>query len=526
MPGDNYQYSNYTAALAGFLVECITGIKLRDHSIDNLFVPLGMTNSGWTISNFPDPLLVAMPYDNNNDEYGQYNWAEYPDGQLRSSPNDMAEYMAAMLGGGRSRTGVRVLESASVDTAFADVFPGNPASEDQGVFWYRDNTYGEPDAGHSGWTYGVSTDMCLLLDSRVGVAVLINQDGSGASTARNQVMDLLVDRGKELASQTCAHTCGDQDGAGVNVDAVDLGLFAACWGEDPSINLDCACANLVEFGHHVIDLLDFSVLAELFMSSSSDYPPNNCSASMTDPYAPSPDPMSFATAPYATGDSSIAMVATTATDISGVEYYFTCLEDAAHDSDWQDSTRYDDTGLALDTQYTYTVKARDKSAAWNETAASSGASATTFAYKNNVLPANGGVLESFTSEYGSGWVASDLTNGVTNEDGWASATNPASDQEFIYSFLDGNNAELNHAIIHGGTAEGSYYSRDVEVWTSLNGTSYTIQGSDELEEQPNDSVTIPLGDIEAKKVKLVVTSGYSTSWWELAEFEVYGEIIE
>ena len=37
---------------------------------------------------------------------------------------------------------------------------------------------------------------------------------------------------------------------------------------------------------------------------------------------PSPDPMEWATPPYATGSSSIAMVATTATDPSGVEYRF------------------------------------------------------------------------------------------------------------------------------------------------------------------------------------------------------------
>lgn len=33
-------------------------------------------------------------------------------------------------------------------------------------------------------------------------------------------------------------------------------------------------------------------------------------------------------------------------------------------------------------------------------------------------------------------------------------------------------------------------------------------------------------NITAKKIKLVVTSGYTTAWWELAEFEVNGTIIE
>jgi len=77
--------------------------------------------------------------------------------------------------------------------------------------------------------------------------------------------------------------------------------------------------------------------------------------------------------------TSVTMIATTATDVSGVEYYFTCIEDPAHDSGWQDGTFYTDTGLTPETQYTYTVKARDKSLDQNVTGFSAEASATTAA---------------------------------------------------------------------------------------------------------------------------------------------------
>jgi alkaline phosphatase len=92
---------------------------------------------------------------------------------------------------------------------------------------------------------------------------------------------------------------------------------------------------------------------------------------------PQPDPMTWAVVPHATGSTSISMTATTATDASGVEYSFECTAGAGHNSGWQDSAAYEDTGLTPETQYTYRVQARDKSVNQNATAFSPEASATT-----------------------------------------------------------------------------------------------------------------------------------------------------
>ncbi|MHC4500929.1 MAG: fibronectin type III domain-containing protein, partial [Planctomycetota bacterium] len=96
-----------------------------------------------------------------------------------------------------------------------------------------------------------------------------------------------------------------------------------------------------------------------------------------DTTAPTPDPMTWATVPYATGCGSISMTASTATDPSGVEYYFECTVGGGNDSNWQDGTTYADTSLSDLTQYTYRVKARDKSANQNTTGWSDPNSATT-----------------------------------------------------------------------------------------------------------------------------------------------------
>ena len=110
------------------------------------------------------------------------------------------------------------------------------------------------------------------------------------------------------------------------------------------------------------------------------------SATTPDNTPPTPDPMTWATLPYSTGTTSIAMVATTATDTSGVEYYFTCTSGGGNDSGWQDSTLYEDTGLSPDTQYCYSVQARDKSPNQNATASSTAECATTDALPDTTPP--------------------------------------------------------------------------------------------------------------------------------------------
>jgi hypothetical protein len=93
---------------------------------------------------------------------------------------------------------------------------------------------------------------------------------------------------------------------------------------------------------------------------------------------PTPNPMTWASVPTATGSSTITMTATTASDSSPpVQYYFECTNHGEANSTWQTSTTYIASGLNPSTLYTFRVKARDSSSAHNETGWSSTQSATT-----------------------------------------------------------------------------------------------------------------------------------------------------
>ncbi|MHC4499003.1 MAG: CotH kinase family protein, partial [Planctomycetota bacterium] len=100
-----------------------------------------------------------------------------------------------------------------------------------------------------------------------------------------------------------------------------------------------------------------------------------------DANAPTPNPSTWSLLPSAMSHSAITMTATTATDASGVQYYFDFNETAGgpggDDSGWQESPTYTDFGLSPQTQYTYRVKTRDQSPAQNEGSWSTSESATT-----------------------------------------------------------------------------------------------------------------------------------------------------
>lgn len=90
--------------------------------------------------------------------------------------------------------------------------------------------------------------------------------------------------------------------------------------------------------------------------------------------APTPNPMTWETEPYGSEPGTLRMVATEAKDPSGVEYRFECTSHPEYSSGWQDSRIYEVFSVPPG-RYTFTVQARDKSAAQHTTVASMWATA-------------------------------------------------------------------------------------------------------------------------------------------------------
>ncbi len=195
------------------------------------------------------------------------------------------------------------------------------------------------------------------IDAGSDTAVNVGLDG--LTTRIDEAVDVgTVDMGYHYPDLPAAQPDIDGDG---DVDVVDYSVLATEWGKTFGWLADMAPAG----GDHVVDVCDLEVLTANWLAGA-------------DMNAPAPDPLTWSSVPSASTNSNvITMTASDATDPSGVEYYFECTAGGGHDSGWQDSTTYNDTGLMPDAEYSYRVKARDKSQAQNETGWSSEESAST-----------------------------------------------------------------------------------------------------------------------------------------------------
>ncbi len=204
-------------------------------------------------------------------------------------------------------------------------------------------------------------------------------------------MEVLNDPGAAVTGRNLQIRVSWYDGAG---GAISTNTVVAQF--DPTVHVATGVWHFVE-GSMVAPSTSITGRMELWsqkMSSNTGiFFVDNASvtdvATPPDTTAPSPDPMTFSDAPQTVGATAVWMTASEATDPSGVQYYFTCTSGGGHDSGWQLERTYMDTGLAPETTYTYTVKARDLSVNQNETASSSPpASVTTDAPNASLVNGN------------------------------------------------------------------------------------------------------------------------------------------
>ena len=194
-PGTVPAYSNYATAVAGYIVERVSGRPFDDYINENIFKPLKMQHS-----TFAQPLpqglaeLMSNGYRLGSDKPEAFEIVNpFPAGSLSSSATDMAQFMMAHLQDGRLGD-AQILKPETARLMHSRLFALDDAMNGMCYGFYEESRNGHRIIGHGGDTVYFHSDLHLVLDQNVGFFVSYNSGGRADSPGRTNLWDAFLDR--------------------------------------------------------------------------------------------------------------------------------------------------------------------------------------------------------------------------------------------------------------------------------------------------------------------------------------------
>ena len=196
--GEVGAYSNYGAALAGYIVERVSGEPYAEYIRRHIFAPLGMAHS-----TFVQPLPLALApllsrgYLTAAGEPGPFEiLATTPAGGLTASASDMAKFMIAHLQNGEY-DGHRILQAVTAQQMHGTPYTTiSPSLNRMTLGFFQLDRNGQRIIGHDGDTRFFHSALSLYLDRNVGVFISLNSAGRDSDTfsLRDKLLDEFTDR--------------------------------------------------------------------------------------------------------------------------------------------------------------------------------------------------------------------------------------------------------------------------------------------------------------------------------------------
>ncbi|WP_428627285.1 serine hydrolase [Sphingopyxis sp.] len=192
-PGTTPAYSNYATALAGYIVERVSGEPFDNYIENHIFTPLGMTHSSFRqplparllphmSKGYPDVTQQAEPFE---------IVIPAPAGSLSASGADMGKFMIAHLNDG---AGLLKPETAKQMHDFKA--PGVGPLNSMALGFYEQQVNGHRAIAHGGDTVWFHSYLWLFPDADIGVFISMNSAGKAgdAGAVRSALFHKFADR--------------------------------------------------------------------------------------------------------------------------------------------------------------------------------------------------------------------------------------------------------------------------------------------------------------------------------------------
>lgn len=194
-PGTTPAYSNYATAVAGYIVQRVSGEPYDDYVERYILQPLGMTHTTFR-QPLPEPLqpLMSKGYQVASKPAKPFEIVQaWPAGSSSVTGADIARFMIAHLQDGRYEN-VQILRPETARLMHSAQFVAVPPLNSMCLGFYEETRNAQRIIGHGGDTGWFHSDVHLIPAANVGFFVSYNSAGKGQISPRTALWNQFLNR--------------------------------------------------------------------------------------------------------------------------------------------------------------------------------------------------------------------------------------------------------------------------------------------------------------------------------------------
>ncbi|MCI0432059.1 MAG: serine hydrolase [Gemmatimonadetes bacterium] len=186
-PGERTKYSIAAIALVGYILEARSGEPFARYLQRAVLEPMGLSSSSFAPSpGIVERLSKAYMWARDGRQYAAptFELGMAPAGSMYSTVLDLGRFLSTLFAGGRTPSGVQVLQPATIEAMWTPQFSGPGQARGFGIGFALSTLEGQRRVGHGGAIYGFATDVAALPDARLGVVVVTTLDVANSVSER------------------------------------------------------------------------------------------------------------------------------------------------------------------------------------------------------------------------------------------------------------------------------------------------------------------------------------------------------